>query len=140
MPNLTNFTPMFLSYSISGRLLLNLYIISLRGNHLSVLYDKIPAFYAIKYPKFTTITFYPSAWWPKPLITLPNGTISLLDRARILTIFSLTWQYQAQAIFFVFSIVCFFSSRSEWRNPKNRWKELILIEKIFIFSERLEEF
>ena len=28
-----------------------------QGNHLSVLYDKIPEFYALKYPKFTTITF-----------------------------------------------------------------------------------
>ena len=79
-----------------GRLLLNLCIMSHRGNHLSVLYDKIPVFYALKYPKFTTITFYPSAWRPNPLLTLPNCTISLLDRMRILTIFSLTWQYQAQ--------------------------------------------
>ena len=27
------------------------------GNHLSVLCDKIPVFYALKYPKFTAITF-----------------------------------------------------------------------------------
>ena len=71
-------------------------LVSHRGNHLSVLYDKIPVFYALKYPKFTTITFYPSAWRPNPLLTLPNCTISLLDRMRILTIFSLMWQYQAQ--------------------------------------------
>ena len=96
LPNLTNSTRMLLSYSISGRLLLNLCIMSHRGNHLSVLYDKIPAFYALKYPKFTTMTFYPSAWRPNPLLTLPNCIASLLDRMRILTIFSLTWQYQAQ--------------------------------------------
>ena len=74
--------------------LLNLCIISHEGNHLSVLHDKILIFYALKYPKFITITFYPSAWRPNPLLTLPNCAISLLDR--ILTIFSLTWQYQAQ--------------------------------------------
>ena len=83
---------MLLSYSITGRLLLNLCIMSYRGNHLSVLYDKIPVFYAIKYPKFTTITFYPSVWRPNPLITLRNCIISLLDRMHILTIFLLTWQ------------------------------------------------
>ena len=35
-----------------------------RGNYLSALYDKIPVFYALKHPKFTTITLYPSAWRP----------------------------------------------------------------------------
>ena len=55
-----------------------------------------PVFYAIKYPTFITITFYPSAWRPNPLLTLSNCTISRLDRMRILTIFSLTWQYEAQ--------------------------------------------
>ena len=77
---------MLSSYSISGRLLLNLCIMSHRGNHLSVLYDKIPVFYALKYPKFTTITFYSSSWRPNPLLTLPNCTVSLLDGMRILTI------------------------------------------------------
>ena len=32
-----------------------------QGNYLSILYDKIPVFYAQKYPKFTTLTFYQSA-------------------------------------------------------------------------------
>ena len=71
-------------------------LVSQRGNHLSVLYDKIPVFYALKYPKFTIITFYRSAWRPNRLLTLLNCTLSLLDRLRILTIFSITWQYQAQ--------------------------------------------
>ena len=48
---------MLLSYSISGRLLLILSIMSHMENHLSVLYDKIPVFYAIKYRKFATIAF-----------------------------------------------------------------------------------
>ena len=52
---------LLLSYNISGRLLLNLCIMSHRGNHLSVLYDKIPVFHALKYPKFKTIAFYESA-------------------------------------------------------------------------------
>ena len=30
-------------------------------NHPTVLYDKIPVFYTLKYFKFPTITFYPSA-------------------------------------------------------------------------------
>ena len=37
------------------------YKISQGGNHVSVSYDKIPVFCALKYPKFTTITFCPSA-------------------------------------------------------------------------------
>ena len=65
---------MLLSYSISGRLLLNLCIMSHRGKHLSFVYDKIPVFYALKYLKFLTITFYPPAWRPNPLLTLPNCT------------------------------------------------------------------
>ena len=67
---------MLLSYSISGRLLVNLCIMSHRGKHLSVVYDKIPVFYARKCVKFTTITFYPSEWRPNPLLTMPNCTTS----------------------------------------------------------------
>ena len=79
---------MLLSYSISGRLLLNLCIMSHRGNHLSVLYDKIPVFYALKYPKFTTITFYPSAWRPNPLLTSANCTTSSWPYAHFNVIFT----------------------------------------------------
>ena len=79
---------MLLSYSISGWLLLNLCIMSHRGNHLSILYDKIPVFYALKYPKFTTITFYPSAWRPNPLLTLPNCTTSSWPHAHFNDIFT----------------------------------------------------
>ena len=57
---------MLLLCNTSGWLLLNLYIMSHSRNHSSVLYDKIPVFYALKYTKFTTITFYPSAGRPKP--------------------------------------------------------------------------
>ena len=33
----------------------------IRDSRVSVLYDKIPVFYALKLPKFTTITFCPLA-------------------------------------------------------------------------------
>ena len=46
-------------------------LVSHKGNHLSVLYDKIPVFYALKYPKFTTITFYPSPWRPNSISSWP---------------------------------------------------------------------
>ena len=59
-----------------------------RGNHLSVFYDKIPVFYALKYPKFTTITFCcqrdDRTLYSHCLTALP-----LLDHMRILKIFSL---------------------------------------------------
>ena len=45
----------------SEGLLLNLCSMAHSGKHVSVLYDKIPVFYAIKYPKLTTIIFYLSA-------------------------------------------------------------------------------
>ena len=32
--------------------------------------------YSLKYPKYKTITFYPSAWWPNPLLKSPNCTTS----------------------------------------------------------------
>ena len=40
--------------------------ISLRRNYLPISYDKIPVFYTLKYHKFTTVTFYPSALHPNP--------------------------------------------------------------------------
>ena len=85
----------YLSYSISGWILLNLCMMSHRGNHLPFLYDKIPVFYALKYPKYTTITFYPSAWRPN-LYSRCITALPLLDPMRILTIFQFTWQYQAR--------------------------------------------
>ena len=44
--------------------------------HLPVLYDKMSVFYALKFLKFTTITFYLSAWRPNPILELPNYTTS----------------------------------------------------------------
>ena len=75
-------------YNTSGRLLLNLCIMSHRGNHLSVLYDKIPVLYALKYPKFTTITFYPSAWGSNSLLTSSSCTISSWPHAHFKYIFT----------------------------------------------------
>ena len=89
IPQFNQFHPrMLLSNSISRRLLLNLYIMSHRGNYLSVLYDKIPIFYALKYTKFTAITFYQSAWRPNPLLTLPNCTTSFWSHAHFTDIFT----------------------------------------------------
>ena len=78
IPQFNQFHPDCYYHIAYGRLLLNLCIMSHKRNHLSVLFDKIPVFYVLKYPKFTTITFYPLAWRPNPLLTLPNCTISLL--------------------------------------------------------------
>ena len=69
-------TIIMLLYNTSGRLLLNLCIMSHRGNHWSVLYYKISVFYALKYPKLTTLSFYPSGWQPNPRLTSPNCTTS----------------------------------------------------------------
>ena len=55
--------------------------ISLRRNYLPISYDKIPVFYTLKYHKFTTVTFYPSALHPNPLLASPNFTISSLPHA-----------------------------------------------------------
>ena len=42
-------------------------------------------FYALKYPKFTTITFWPSTWRLKPATHIACLTaLPLLDRMRIL--------------------------------------------------------
>ena len=67
----------------------NLCIMSDSGNHLSVLYDKIPVFYALKYPEFATITFYPQRD-DRTLHSHHLTALPLLDRLRMLTIFSLT--------------------------------------------------
>ena len=56
------------------------------------MYKATSVFYALKHPKFTTITFCQSTLRPNPVLTSPNCT---LDRMCILTIFSftsLTWQ------------------------------------------------
>ena len=66
----------------------SIYLTNCKRNHLSVVYDKIPVFYALKYPKFTTITFYPSAWRPNPLLTLPNCTNSSWPHAHFNDIFT----------------------------------------------------
>ena len=55
---------------------LNLFIMSQRGNHLSALHDKIPVFYALEYPEFTTITFYLEVQRPNLLLTLSICTNS----------------------------------------------------------------
>ena len=52
------------------------------------LYGKIPVFYALKYPKFTTITFYPPAWRTSPLLTSPNCTTSSWSYAHFNDIFT----------------------------------------------------
>ena len=65
---------MLLLYNTSGRLLLNICVMSHRGNHLSALHDKIPVFYPLKYSKFTTITFDLAMWLPDSLLTSPNCT------------------------------------------------------------------
>ena len=69
---------------------LNLCIISHKVNDWSVLYDKILVFHALKYPKFKAITFCQSAWH-RSLYSHRLAALPLLDRMRILTIFSLTW-------------------------------------------------
>ena len=77
---------MLLSCNISGRLLLNL-CMSHRGNHCMIKYLYF-MHYARKYPKFTTITFYPSAWRPKPLLTSANCTTSSGPYAHFNVIFT----------------------------------------------------
>ena len=79
---------MLLLYITSGRLLLNLRIMSHCGNHLSVFYDKIPVFYALKYPKFKipSMRQRDDRTLNSDRLTAP----SLLDHMRVLTIFSLT--------------------------------------------------